>query len=81
MKDLLRRCVTKRAQTEKQKFNLEIPRCNQVTDGTRSLHIQGPKVWNSLPCHIKVAENLQIFKRVLKFSDGNTCSCGVCSIY
>ena len=81
MKDLYKLRAAKRVQREKYKFNLEIPKSNQVTFGTRSLCTQGPKVWNSLPYQIKVTENLEIFKRVVKFWDEKTCSCNVCSIY
>ena len=58
-----------RIQRERYKFNLEIP--NKVKFGNRSRIIQGPKVWNSLPYYIKVAE---------KFWNGKTCNSKVCSI-
>ena len=32
--------------------------------------MQGTKVWNLFPCHIKVVESLEIFKRVMKIWDG-----------
>ena len=54
MKDLFRLCATKRVQGEKHKFDLRISKSYQVLFGTKSLRIQGPKVWNSLPYHIKV---------------------------
>ena len=73
--------MTGRVQREKYKLNLEIPKFNQVTFGTRSLRIQGPKVWDSLSYHIKVAESLEIFKRIVKFWDGKTYSCNVYSVY
>ena len=44
------------------KLNLEIPKSNQVRFGTRSLRYLGPKVWNSLPYHLKSSVNLTIFK-------------------
>ena len=78
MKDLFRLRATKRVQREKYKFNLEIPKSSQVIFGTRSLRMQGPRVWNSLPYHIKVAENLEIFKRVSKFWDGKMRTCNDC---
>ena len=81
MKDLFRLCATKRVHREKCKFNFEISKSNQVIFGTRSLCIQVLKVVNSLPYHTKVAQNLEIFKRVVKFWDGKTCTCNVCSIY
>ena len=54
MKDLFQLCATKRVQGEKYKFDLGIPKSDQVLFGAKSLCIQGPKVWNSLPYHIKV---------------------------
>lgn len=54
MKDLFQLCATKRVQGENYKFDLGIPKCDQVLFGAKSLCIQGPKVWNSLPYHIKV---------------------------
>ena len=73
--------MTKRVQREKLKINLEITKSNQVTFGIIGLRIQDPKVQNSLPCRIKVAENLEIFERVVKFWNGKTCNCKVNSIY
>ena len=44
------------------KSNLNIPRTNQVTFGTKSLKSSGPKIWNALPFNIKTAENLKLLK-------------------
>ena len=38
----------------------------------------GPKIWNSLPYHIKSAENLLCFKNLIKSWNGSFCSCKVC---
>ena len=38
---------------EKYRLNLNISNYNQVTFGKKSLRISGPKIRNSLPCHIK----------------------------
>ena len=46
---------------EQYKLKLNIPRKEQVTVGTKSLEILGLKPWNNLPCHIKSAENLNVF--------------------
>ena len=43
-KGLFRLSVTNRVQKEKYKFNLEISKSNQVTFGSKSLGIKGPKV-------------------------------------
>ena len=48
MKDLFSLRETSR---EKYMLNLNIPVHNQVTFGSKSLRVFGPKVWNSLPYH------------------------------
>ena len=69
---------TKRVVCEKYKINLEIPRVNQASFGTKSLRFYGLKIWNSLPYHIKSAKNLLCFKNVIKSWNGSICSCKVC---
>ena len=69
MKNLFEVRKTNRTQREQYKLDLEIPKSNQVSFGTKSLRIQGPRVWNALPLHIKSKENLQPFKYVIKFWD------------
>ena len=51
---------------EKYKLNLEIPKPNQATLGTRSLRRYSPKKWNALPYHIKTSDNLNRFKSIIK---------------
>ena len=48
------------------KLNLLIQNHNQVSFGEKSLRILGPRIWNSLPFHIKSAENLNQFKKLIK---------------
>ena len=69
MKNLFEVRKTNRAQREQYKLDLEIPKSNQVSFGTKSLRIQGTRAWNALPLHIKSKENLQAFKYVIKFWD------------
>ena len=70
---------TKRAVRERYKINLEIPRVkNQTSFGNKILRFYGPKIWNSLPYHIKSAENLLCFKNLIKSWNGSFCSCKVC---
>ena len=69
---------TKRAVREKYKINLEIPRVNQASFGTKSLRFYGLKIWSSLPYHIKSAKNLLCFKNVIKSWNDSICSCKVC---
>ena len=66
-------CVEKGAVREGYKINLEIPRVNQASFGTKSLRFYGPKT--SLPYHIKSAENLLCFKNLIKSCNGSFCSC------
>ena len=60
------------------KLNLNIPKVTQVSYGEKSLRYYGPKIWNSLPFHIKISENLKTFKDIVKTWNGSTCSCMVC---
>ena len=71
---------TNRGKRQQNKLNLKIPESNQVSFGSKSLRIQGPKVWNALPSHIKSKENLQAFIDVIKIWDGSTCSCNTCFV-
>ena len=63
---------------KKYELNLDIPSYNQVTFGREALTFFGPKRWNSLPSHIKSAENLVSFKTMIKFWNGETYSCKIC---
>ena len=63
---------------EKYKLNLQIPKINQVRFGTKSLRGLGPKIWNTLPYHIKTSENIDIFKKTIKNWNGIECKCLVC---
>ena len=55
-------------------------RPNQVTFGSKSLLSLGTQSWNALPKGIKLAENIQTFKRMTKRWDGPaTCGCNICS--
>ena len=62
MKNLFKVPETNRVQRQQYKLNLQITKSNQLSFGTKSPRIQGPKVWNTLPFHIKSKENLQAFK-------------------
>ena len=39
---------------------------NEVMYGTKSLRTYGSKIWYTLPFHIKPAEYLQLFKKIIK---------------
>ena len=61
MQELFKLRETNRNVRNKYKLNLNIPVVNQVNYGTKSLRRFGPKIWNSLPHHVKSAENLETF--------------------
>ena len=50
--------------------NLQHYRPNQVTFGSNSLRSLGPQVWNGLSNDMKSAENLNMFKNMLKKWEG-----------
>ena len=62
MRDLLNLRETSILFREKCMLNLNIYVHKQVTFGSKSLRVSGPKVWNSLPYHKKSSENRESFK-------------------
>ena len=64
--------------TQRRHLNLLVPRVNQTTFGLKSVRYEGIILWNSLPEHIKTAENLEVFKRLIKTWEGPTCNCNFC---
>ena len=78
MKQIFELRETNRNVREKYRLNLNIPNYNQVTFGKKSLRIFGPKIWNSLPYHIKSSKNLETFKTVIRNWDGVNCQ--VCDL-
>ena len=69
---------TSRAVRGNYKLNLDVPAINQVSFGDKSLRYYGPKIWSSLPFHIKSSENLEAFKNIIKNWNGISCKCKVC---
>ena len=78
MKQIFELRKTNRNIREKYRLNLNIHNYNQVTFGKMSLRIFGPKIWNTLPCHIKSSQSLETFKTVIKNWDGVNCKCVIC---
>ena len=66
MNEIFRLGVTNRIVRSQYKLDLDTSRVNQVSFGNKSIRSFGPKIWNSLPPHIKSCENLETFKRVIK---------------
>ena len=78
MDEIFRLRFTNRTIRSQYRLKLDIPKVNQVSFGNKSIRYFGPKIWNSLPPHIKSNENLETFKTVIKNWDGITCNCRVC---
>ena len=58
--------TTSRALRSSSEVILDVPRSRLKTKGDRSFAVAGPKLWNSLPVHIRGAQSLGIFKSLLK---------------
>ena len=54
------------------------PRFRTTKHGYKSIAYQGAKMWNSLPCHIKVLDNHTSFKSELAKWVAVECKCGTC---
>ena len=78
MMDIFKLRTTNRPVREQYQLNLEISNPNQVRFGEKSLRNFGPKIWNTLPYHIKSSENLKIFRSLLQNWNGTSCKCNVC---
>jgi len=79
MQDIFKLRKTTFIPREKYKNNLQVIRPNQETFGTKSLRCTGPKIWNSLPAHIKGADSLKTFKNLIKNWNGVSCICSTCN--
>ena len=66
MSNIFQLRLTNRPPRGKYKLNLEIPKTKQVKFGSKSLRAFGPKIWNSSTHHIKSAEDVKTFKRIIK---------------
>ena len=79
MKEILEKMGQNRVTRDRYKMNLNIPRRNQVTFGTKSLKFYGTKIWNALPVNIKTAENLNAFNNLMKKWNDVSRNCIVCT--
>ena len=78
MQELFKLRETNRNVRNKYKLNLNIPVVNQVN--YKSLRSFEPKIWISLPHHVKSAENLETFKKIINNWNGVSCNCVVCGL-
>ena len=57
------------------KYNLYIPKVNQITYGYKSYRVQGAKIWNFLPNEIKEIKSYDTFKTTINEIRMPFCSC------
>ena len=55
-----------------------IPQVRTVTYGLNSFRYFAPKLWNSLPNHLREDHNFDHFKSQLNASEGENCTCSFC---
>ena len=78
MKNLFKVRKINRALREQYKLNLEIPKSNQVSFGTKSLRIQGPGIRTHYFSILNPKKMFRPSKYVIKFWDGSKCSYNIC---
>ena len=66
IKDIFKLSDSNKSVRKQNVLNLKVTRPNQVWYGKRSLRDLGPKIWNNVPVHVKLASNLLSFKRLIK---------------
>ena len=66
MNQIFRLRVVNRMVRSQYRLYLDILKVNQVSFGNRNIRSFGPKIWNSVPPHLKLCENLETFERVIK---------------
>ena len=58
--------------------DLKVPGINQTTFGSRSIKFEVARLWNHLPEKIKSADNLNIFKNLIRSWMGPSSGCNYC---
>ena len=58
-----------------------IPHVKTVNHGFESLRYLGPKIWESIPSHLKEIDSLKNFKNVIKKWKPESCPCRLCKVY
>ena len=58
---------------------LGLPVSNTLTYGLKSIVYRGSMTWNNLPDQVKLCNNLDQFKNILKKQEIVKCSCHICS--
>lgn len=69
-----------RSNSYQRKRNIEIPRVKGSTYWEKSLRILSPRVWNTLPEHIKSVTTLSQFQESTNCWFGFKCLCSLCKL-
>lgn len=66
LSELLQLHTTARALRSSNQLLLAVPRSRLSTRGDRAFSVAAPKLWNSLPLHVRAAQSVEHFKTLLK---------------
>ena len=76
MKNIFRIKESNRPVRSNNANNLEVKITKTITFVTNSLSSLGPKIWNSLPYHLRYSsKSISRFKQMIKKWDGCKCQC------
>ena len=78
MKDIFQLAISDRPVRQHHTHNLKKVSMRTTTFGTKRLTSLGPTVWNKLPAHLKSAENIVCFRKMIKNWNGEKCLCKLC---
>ena len=78
MKDIFQLAISDRPVRQHHTHNLKKVWMRTTTFGTKSLTSLGPIIWNKLPTHLKSAENIVGFRKMIKNWNGEKCLCKLC---
>ena len=66
LSELLHRYIPTRSLRSADQSLLVVPKTKLKTRGDRAFEAAAPKLWNSLPPHVRAAQTLEVFKSLLK---------------
>ena len=70
--------VTSSRYSTRRPNNISLSRADSTTFGLKSITQVGVRFWNHLTIKFKSAENVSIFKKLIRNWSGSSCSCNYC---
>ena len=61
------------------KYKVSTPAFNKIRYGRNTFSFYGSHLWNMLPCDVKGAVSIDVFKRLIKSWEGPKCNCTACA--